>query len=76
MNTEATRDFCLTCDNEIVEKILKKHDLNCAAHEEIPKDSRASFFKTFSLLLNLPEEQLFTAIRNRRRDPSFVNLQK
>ena len=76
MNTEATRDFCLTCDNEIVEKILKKHDLNCTAHEEIPKDSRASFFKTFSLLLNLPEEQLFTSIRNRRRDPSFVNLQK
>ena len=76
MNTEATRDFCLTCDNEIVEKILKKHDLSCTAHEEIPKDSRASFFKTFSLLLNLPEEQLLTAVRNRRRDPSFVNLQK
>jgi len=76
MNTEATRDFCLTCNNEIVEKILKKHALNCSAHEEIPKDSCTSFFKTFSILLNLPEEQLKTAIRNRRSDPSFVNLQK
>jgi len=76
MNTEATRDFCLTCDNEIVEKILKKQNLNFTVHEQIPKDSRESFLKTFSILLNLSEEQLLTTLRNRRRELNFITLQK
>lgn len=75
MNAENTFDFCPTCDNEIVENILKKNNLNCSIHEHIPEDSRNSFFKTFSSLLNLTEERILTAIRNRQREPSFVNLQ-
>lgn len=76
MNTETTSNLCSTCDNENVDKLLKKYHINCSPHEIISKDSRQSFLKTFSILLNLTEDQLLATIANRRSDPQFIHLQK
>lgn len=76
MNTERLREYCATCNNEIVTKILKKFNLTCPIHEMIPKNCHESFYKTFSKLFEVNDNEIRTMVQRHANSTQFRQLQK